>query len=151
MRGLGGESWWSGPSAEWPGGIRETQLRGEVTKEVIGGWCGPRVNRGMRVRKMGKPDKNQAKPQFNRRKSSSPAGGGAEPGLERRPGMPSDALLGKKQLRELHLEYRMLYPAKLRVEVDGRPLFFTDHKKLAQFVKRRGADKGSCSADDTDS
>ncbi|KAJ1097040.1 hypothetical protein NDU88_002169 [Pleurodeles waltl] len=45
-------------------------------------------------------------------------------------------IAGKKQLRDLHFEYRMLYPAKLRVEVDGSLLFFTDHRKLAQFVKR---------------
>ncbi|KAJ1082984.1 hypothetical protein NDU88_003145 [Pleurodeles waltl] len=59
-------------------------------------------------------------------------------------------ITGKKQLRDLHLEYRMLYPANLRVEVDGSLLFFTDHKKLDQFVKRRAACKGGGDADDTD-
>ncbi|KAJ1124670.1 hypothetical protein NDU88_003119 [Pleurodeles waltl] len=34
---------------------------------------------------------------------------------------------GKRQLQELHLEYRMLYPAKLRVEVDGKPLLGAWH------------------------
>ncbi|KAJ1089327.1 hypothetical protein NDU88_002478 [Pleurodeles waltl] len=57
---------------------------------------------------------------------------------------------GKKQLRELYLEYRMLYPAKLRVEMDWKP-FFTDHKKLAQFVKRRVAGSGDRGSEDTDS
>ncbi|KAJ1192213.1 hypothetical protein NDU88_001525 [Pleurodeles waltl] len=60
-------------------------------------------------------------------------------------------IAGKKQLRNLHLEYRMLYPVKLRVEVDGSPIFFTDYKKLDQFVKRRAAGKGSSSVDDADS
>ncbi|KAJ1208388.1 hypothetical protein NDU88_003774 [Pleurodeles waltl] len=57
---------------------------------------------------------------------------------------------GKKQLRDLHLEYRMLYTAKLGVEVDGSSLFFTDHKKLDQFVKRRTAGKENCNVDDTE-
>ncbi|KAJ1127162.1 hypothetical protein NDU88_005565 [Pleurodeles waltl] len=52
-------------------------------------------------------------------------------------------LAGKKLLRNMHLEYRMLYPAKLRVEVDGSPIFFTDHKKLDQFAKCRMACGGS--------
>ncbi|KAJ1138138.1 hypothetical protein NDU88_004529 [Pleurodeles waltl] len=50
-------------------------------------------------------------------------------------------LLGKKQLRALQLDYRMLYPAKLRLDVEGNTIFFTDHKKLEQFVNRKLADK----------
>ncbi|KAJ1217615.1 hypothetical protein NDU88_005208 [Pleurodeles waltl] len=50
-------------------------------------------------------------------------------------------LPGKKQLRDLQLDYRMLYPAKLRVDVEGNTIFFTDHKKLEQFVNRKLADK----------
>ncbi|KAJ1151807.1 hypothetical protein NDU88_004586 [Pleurodeles waltl] len=49
-------------------------------------------------------------------------------------------LAGKKLLRSMHLEYRMLYSAKLRVEVDGSPIFFSYHKKL---VKHRIAVGGS--------
>ncbi|KAJ1150390.1 hypothetical protein NDU88_003183 [Pleurodeles waltl] len=60
-------------------------------------------------------------------------------------------IAGKKQLRNVRLEYRMLYLAKLRVEVDGSQIFFTDHKKLDQFVKRRVAGKGRSDVDDTDS
>ncbi|KAJ1082003.1 hypothetical protein NDU88_002175 [Pleurodeles waltl] len=60
-------------------------------------------------------------------------------------------IAGKKQLRDLQLEYCMLYPAKLRVEVEGKPLFFTDHKKLALFIKHRTARNVDCSRDDTDS
>ncbi|KAJ1189349.1 hypothetical protein NDU88_006097 [Pleurodeles waltl] len=55
-------------------------------------------------------------------------------------------LPAKKQLRELQLDYRMLYPAKLRVDVDGSTIFFTDHKKLEQFVSRKLADKRSAPA-----
>ncbi|KAJ1106445.1 hypothetical protein NDU88_003846 [Pleurodeles waltl] len=52
---------------------------------------------------------------------------------------------GKKQLQAMQLEYRMLYPEKLRVDVSGIPIFFTDPKKLEQFVKRRkvGGDNDS--------
>ncbi|KAJ1158891.1 hypothetical protein NDU88_011563 [Pleurodeles waltl] len=46
----------------------------------------------------------------------------------------------KWQLQDLRLEFRMLYPARLRVMVDGKPLLFTDHKNLAQFLKRRMAE-----------
>ncbi|KAJ1130405.1 hypothetical protein NDU88_008758 [Pleurodeles waltl] len=60
-------------------------------------------------------------------------------------------IVGKKQLKNLHQEYRVLNPAKLRVEVDGSPIFFIDYKKLDQFVKRRAAGEGSSSAYDADS
>ncbi|KAJ1100215.1 hypothetical protein NDU88_005302 [Pleurodeles waltl] len=51
-----------------------------------------------------------------------------------------DNMEGKQLLRDLRLEYRMLYPARLRVMVDGNPLLFRDHKNLAQFLKRRMAE-----------
>ncbi|KAJ1100145.1 hypothetical protein NDU88_005232 [Pleurodeles waltl] len=57
---------------------------------------------------------------------------------------------GKKQLRFMHLEYRMLYPAKLKVDVDGSQIFFTDPKKLEHFVKRRRAGGGVEAAADED-
>ncbi|KAJ1081880.1 hypothetical protein NDU88_002052 [Pleurodeles waltl] len=43
----------------------------------------------------------------------------------------------KRQLRELQMNYCMLYPAKLRVVVDGKPMLFMDHELLSQFLKRR--------------
>ncbi|KAJ1120546.1 hypothetical protein NDU88_008711 [Pleurodeles waltl] len=46
-------------------------------------------------------------------------------------------ITGKRQLRDLQLEYHMLDPAKLLVMVDGKPLFFTDHKLLTQFLKQQ--------------
>ncbi|KAJ1137115.1 hypothetical protein NDU88_003528 [Pleurodeles waltl] len=50
-------------------------------------------------------------------------------------------IAGKRQLRDLRLEYRMLYPDRFRVTVDGKPLLFTDHKNLTQFLKRRMAER----------
>ncbi|KAJ1144610.1 hypothetical protein NDU88_010908 [Pleurodeles waltl] len=41
-----------------------------------------------------------------------------------------------ERMRELNLEYGILYPAELRVVVDGKPLLFSDQKQLKQFLKR---------------
>ncbi|KAJ1091367.1 hypothetical protein NDU88_004494 [Pleurodeles waltl] len=60
-------------------------------------------------------------------------------------------IAGKKQPRDLQLEYHMLYSAKLRVEVGGKPLFFTDHIKLAKFIKHGAMRNVDCDKDDTDS
>ncbi|KAJ1119249.1 hypothetical protein NDU88_007435 [Pleurodeles waltl] len=51
-----------------------------------------------RVRSMGKADKNQAKLQFDRRKSTGPASDGVEPGLAGGSGMPSGE---KQELRQI--------------------------------------------------
>ncbi|KAJ1097622.1 hypothetical protein NDU88_002739 [Pleurodeles waltl] len=45
----------------------------------------------------------------------------------------------KHCLQELNLEYPMLYPAKLRVTVDGKSVLFTDHKQLQQVPEQRDA------------
>ncbi|KAJ1203806.1 hypothetical protein NDU88_007587 [Pleurodeles waltl] len=45
---------------------------------------------------------------------------------------------GKKQLRDLHLEYRILYPVKLRVEVDSSSLFFYRSQETRSIRKRQG-------------
>ncbi|KAJ1101689.1 hypothetical protein NDU88_006754 [Pleurodeles waltl] len=59
------------------------------------------------------------------------------------------SLAGKRQLQDLRLEYRMLYPARLRVMVDCKLFLFTDHKNLAQFLKRRMAGGRGCKTVDT--
>lgn len=41
----------------------------------------------------------------------------------------------KKQLKEWGLDYAMLYPAKLRVNTQGRSFFFTDTKTLQKTMK----------------
>ncbi|KAJ1088744.1 hypothetical protein NDU88_001899 [Pleurodeles waltl] len=101
---------------ERPCEICEARLSGEAMEEVFGGWGGHGVDRAYgrawygggrgvgvpgarcqctagetrdRVRKMGRIDKNQTKLQFGWRKSSSPAGDGADPGPEGGPGMSS--------------------------------------------------------------
>ncbi|KAJ1097430.1 hypothetical protein NDU88_002549 [Pleurodeles waltl] len=48
----------------------------------------------------------------------------------------------KHQLQDMQLESCMLYRAKLRVMVDGKPILFTDHKLLTQFLKRRMSKEG---------
>ncbi|KAJ1108872.1 hypothetical protein NDU88_006242 [Pleurodeles waltl] len=45
----------------------------------------------------------------------------------------------KRKLRDLKLEYNMLYPAQLRVIVARKPLVFTDLQKLQQFISKREA------------
>lgn len=40
----------------------------------------------------------------------------------------------KRRLRILHLKYSMLYPARLRVEEDGRTHFFNDSKSASEWL-----------------
>ncbi|KAJ1186816.1 hypothetical protein NDU88_003596 [Pleurodeles waltl] len=106
---------------------------------------------------MGKTDKNQAILQFDQHKSETSAGDHTVVGVSGGADMPSGEepelrqilaamqqslthIDRKQQLQDLRLEYHMLYPARLRVMVDGKPLLFTHHKNLAQFMKRRIAE-----------
>lgn len=43
----------------------------------------------------------------------------------------------KKKLRDPNLEYSMLYPAKLRIKMDDKVLFFTDPKAVLRTIKDR--------------
>lgn len=43
----------------------------------------------------------------------------------------------KRRLRVLHLKYAMLYPAKLRVECDGRTHFFEDPELASTWIDQR--------------
>ncbi|KAJ1100085.1 hypothetical protein NDU88_005174 [Pleurodeles waltl] len=96
---------------------------------------------------MGKTDKNQAILQFDQRKSQTSAGdrlvvgvsGGAdlpsgeEPELRQILAAMEQRLTHidrKRPLQDLRLEYHMLYPARLRVMVDGNPLLIQTIKTL---------------------
>ncbi|KAJ1219212.1 hypothetical protein NDU88_006782 [Pleurodeles waltl] len=115
---------------------------------------------------MGKTDKNQAILQFDQRKSQTSAGERTVAGVSGGADMPSGEepelrqileamqqslthIDRKRQLQDLRLEYRMLYQPRLRVMVDGKPLLSTEHKNLAQFMKRRMAKGRGCKTVDT--
>ena len=44
----------------------------------------------------------------------------------------------KRRLRVLHLKYAMLFPARLRVEEDGRAQFFDTPAAAAAWLDRKG-------------
>lgn len=41
----------------------------------------------------------------------------------------------KKQLRDLNIDYAMLYPARLRIKKQGRSYFFTEPKAIQKAIK----------------
>lgn len=45
----------------------------------------------------------------------------------------------KRRLRIKHLKYAMLFPACLRVEHNGRALFFEDPEEVINWLERRVA------------
>ncbi|KAJ1155078.1 hypothetical protein NDU88_007814 [Pleurodeles waltl] len=53
-------------------------------------------------------------------------------------------LPAKRKLRELYIEFSMLYAARLQIQGNSKSLIFSDPKLLQQFFKKRTAGEARC-------
>lgn len=44
----------------------------------------------------------------------------------------------KQKLRELNIPYAMLYPARLKITIEGKTWIFTDSAVVQKFLKQKG-------------